>query len=511
MISSTSGSSSSACSGPRPERALGHPADELGARAGVQQRRLALHERRDPRFRRAAAGGRSTSRSRSVAARRSSASLIAAPPPPRSGRGRPSSPGRARQQPELAREGLRGGQVDRLAKRRPAAWRRPVAPPVGVLRRSRREHLDVLQRQACPGSLARHEHVDARARGDELGEPDGDDLDRALAAAHAGAERPSATVSAAAVTYAPRGMRTAGIAPATSPGAAAAPTGAQRAGTSRASTSPKRTVSPARQVGARDEHRHERRQPRVQRRLAAAHVGRGERAEHQRQPDQQQPATPPAHPSPPRSRTGSSSDDGGAGGARRAEQAAAVALGDVGRDREPVPARTARAAGQRRSAAPAGPARRRGPRAAAARRPLAPAARPAPSPCSSALASRLPIACASRVRSTSSSAGRRRAPPTRTPSTRQAARSARAGRDRRRPPAGPAPALRWRGSQVVDREPRALQLQVERRVRPAARPRPRPTMSSSSSSATRQRPADLVATPAPPAAARATSRGGSAA
>ena len=48
ITSSTPGSRSNGSSGPNPNDALGHPRHQRLARAGVQQRRLALHQRPDP-------------------------------------------------------------------------------------------------------------------------------------------------------------------------------------------------------------------------------------------------------------------------------------------------------------------------------------------------------------------------------------------------------------------------------------------------------------------------------
>ena len=47
MTSSTAGSRKQRLERPEPERPLGDPADELGPRARVEHRRLAIHERAD--------------------------------------------------------------------------------------------------------------------------------------------------------------------------------------------------------------------------------------------------------------------------------------------------------------------------------------------------------------------------------------------------------------------------------------------------------------------------------
>ena len=156
MISSTAGSSSSGCSGPRPKARIDDPPLELGARAGVEQRRLALDECRDRAPAPVAADRRrcaASRRSRSDAGEPIERIVVhpsRLPHPDRTGSAAVAE--RARQQPDLAREGLRRREVDRVPQRHPQRRRTRGAARVGGL--GRRGARRAPRRPATPDAVA---------------------------------------------------------------------------------------------------------------------------------------------------------------------------------------------------------------------------------------------------------------------------------------------------------------------------------------------------------------------
>ena len=220
----------------------------------------------------------------------------------RRGTGEPVVARRPREQADLARERARGREVDRLPhgdaqRRRHLRARRRRARERGR-RAPRRPRARARSCPRTPAPRSRVTRTSTRAPGaDERGRAGGDDLDGALAAPHGraraglvgreqglphgrarrdGHREPPAEHE---LRRRPRRPR------ARSARARGAPPGRR----------PARGGRP-RSGRARDEHVDRRPDLRPQRRLAARDVRRRQRAEHEREPEQQRGAAPPAHP-----------------------------------------------------------------------------------------------------------------------------------------------------------------------------------------------------------------------